>query len=87
MSVQFYEMVFLLLSVCYWQEIASLSEQRNCSALDKKCLIKKNLATLPEVHCNISLTCSEDQEDACPPGLFCEGGQCECGVYPNYVYC
>ena len=45
----------------------------------------ENLATSPEVHCNKSLTCSKDQEDACPPGLFCKEGQCECGVYPNYI--
>ena len=65
MSVQFYEIVFLLVSVCCIQEAASLSLQSNCSTLDKKCLI--------------------DQEDSCPPGLFCKEGQCECGVYPNYI--
>ena len=62
---------------------ASLSLQRNCSDLDNNCLIDEK--NFPKVHYNKSLTCSEDQEDACPPGLFCEGGQCECGVYPNYI--
>ena len=77
------QLVFLFVSVCYTQEASSLSLQ---STLDKKCLIDgKNLAISPEEHCNKSLTCSEDQEDACQPGLFCEGGQCECGVYPNYI--
>ena len=82
MPVQFHELIVILLIsiLCCPQEAASSPQ------VDEKCLIdEKNLATSPEVHCNKSLTCSEDQEDACPPGLFCEGGQCECGVYPNYI--
>ena len=83
MPVKFYEIVILLASVCCNQEAVSLSLQSNCSTLDKKCLIDE----IPSKrHCNEPLTCSEDQEDACPPGLFCEGGQCECGVYPNYIF-
>ncbi len=34
------------------------------------------------------LPCSDEESDACPPGLFCKGGHCECGVYPNnYIQC
>ena len=86
MSVEFHAVFIILVSICFTLEIASLSQERNCVALSRKCKMDdKNLATSPEVHCNKSLTCLEDQEDACPPGLFCEGGQCECGVYPNYI--
>ena len=78
MQEQFYEIV----SVCYTKEAANIFLS-NCSALDKNCLIDEK--NLPKVHYNKSLTCSEDHGDSCPPGLFCEGGQCECGVYPNYI--
>ena len=83
MPVEFHAILIILVSICCTQEIASLSQRRNCIPLGKKCLIEE--ATSPEGHCNKSLTCSEDHEDSCPPGLFCEGGQCECGVYPNYI--
>ena len=84
MPVQFYEIVILLVSICCLQEITSSSKQRHSVALDEKCLIDEKNFILTEVLCNKSL---KDQEDVCPPGLFCEGGQCECGVYPDYVYC
>ena len=83
MPVQLYKIGIILLSVYCTKEAASLSLQSKCNGLDKKRLIEEN--NLPNVYCNQSLTCSEDQEDSCPPGLFCEGGQCECGVYPNYI--
>ncbi len=36
---------------------------------------------------NVSLACSEE-EDGCPPGMFCNNGSCECGVYPNkFISC
>ena len=88
MPVRFYELIVILLAsiICCTQEATSLSQEGNCVTLDEKCLLdEKYIATSPEVHCNKSLTCSENQEDSCPPGLFCEGGQCECGVYPNYI--
>lgn len=37
---------------------------------------------------NASLLSSDDVKEACPPGLFCKEGHCECGVYPyNKIVC
>ena len=34
------------------------------------------------------LTCSDENGDTCPPGLFCEHGKCKCGIYPyGYLKC
>ena len=33
---------------------------------------------------NSSWLCSSENDDTCPPGLFCENGECECGVYPHH---
>ena len=35
----------------------------------------------PEALVNETSTCSEEQVDSCPIGLFCKSGKCECGQY------
>ena len=37
----------------------------------------------PNCSCEKGLPCLGD--DACPPGLFCQGGYCSCGRYPNRI--
>ena len=39
--------------------------------------------TYSETLDDLTLTCSEEQVDSCPVGLFCEEGRCECGRYPQ----
>ena len=45
-------------------------------------------ATLPTTSACYFCNSSTGFGSPCPPGMFCENGQCKCGVYPNnIIYC